>query len=617
MADIGDEHRPPQNQFSRRSLLLGGMQALGLAVVGWRLFDLQVLGARRYAPLAEENRINLQALAPKRGRIVDAFGRLLADNEETFRVTITPSLAKDVPGILRRVSRIVPLTDDAIAQLATRARKQGRNAATTIASALTFEQVAKLNLYAPSLPGIKTEFAWRRRYHDGAALSHVVGVVGSVNRFSIDDDAIVRLPDMRVGKSGAELAFDAELRGTGGTQKSEVDARGRVVRNLDTVEPVSGRDIALTIDAELQRRVVTRMESEGCSACVVLEIETGNVAVMASTPGYDARDIAGGISDADWAKLSNSEDKPLLNRAIAGRYAPGSTFLVVTALAALEASVVSPDERIVCNGKYDYGGGVFRCSNPAGHGAVTLHDALRSSCEVFFCEMSARVGIARIADAARTMGFGATSGIGLTEEKPGIVPDPDWKRGNLSAQWLGGETLLTGIGRGYIQTTPLQLAIMAARVASGRVVAPRLRAPDGALPLPSSPAFATLAFKASHCDLVRGGMIAAVNDVDGSAAKARFGDGKAIIAGKSGVDEIATRKSGGADAAESSKRNSALFVGYEPADAPRYAIATIIERGGDSEAAALLARDVVALTLARDAADRGKSDAGGSGQKEG
>lgn len=605
MADFSDADASRQSQFTRRSLLLGGAQAAGFALVGWRLFDLQVLESRKYAPLAEENRINLQVLAPKRGRILDAFGRVLADNDENFRVTITPALAKNVGGVLRRVSHIVPLTDDEIARIVARARKQGRNVPTTIASDLSFEQVAKLNLFAPSLPGIKTDFAWRRRYHDGAALSHVVGFVGSVERFGIGDDAVARLPEMRIGKSGAELGFDADLRGTGGTQKAEVDARGRIVRDLETVDPVAGRDVSLTIDSDLQRLAVSRMQSERRAAAVMLDIATGETEVMASVPGFDPAGIAGGISDADWQRLSDSDDKPLLNRAIAGQYAPGSTFVIVTALAALQAGVVSPDERIVCNGQYEYGGQLYRCSKRSGHGSISLREAIRSSCEVFFCEMSSRLGIARIAGAARAMGFGATCDVGLSEEKAGVVPDPDWKRGNLNSAWFGGETLLTGLGQGYMQATPLQLAVMTARIASGRAVAPVLQKGDAASAKPTA---GELPFDHSHFDAIRAGMIAAVNDDGGSAEQAKLGDGKPRLAGKSGASPVSSRGINvPADNIEWAKRDHALFVGYEPADAPRYAIATVIEHGGSGGAAALLARDLLNLAIDRDQAARGKA----------
>ena len=578
MTDTSDAGGPKRgDQFTRRGLLLGGVQAAGLGLIAWRAFDLQVIGAGRYGPLAEDNRINLQVLAPKRGRIFDADGRLLADNEQVFRVTITPALAKNSAAVLRRVSRIVPLTEDEIARIVVRARKQGRNVATTFASDLSFEQVAQLSLFAPSLPGIATDFGLRRRYHQGAALSHVVGFVGSVERFSIDDDAVARLPEMRIGKSGAELGFDGDLRGTGGTQKVEVDARGRVIRNLETVEPIAGRDVTLTINSELQRRVVERMQREVRAAAVMLDIATGGIVVMASIPAFDASAIAGGITEADWQKLAQSDDKPLLNRAIAGQYAPGSGFVVATALAALEAGILSPEEQVRCDGHYAYRGETYRCSKPQGHGIVSLHDAIKSSCEVYFCEVANRLGIMRLAEAARALGLGGTWNVRVGEEKAGLVPDPDWKRGNLNAAWLGGETLLSGLGQGYMLATPLQLAVMAARIGSGQEVTPQIEKRYGV------PPFRPIAFGGENLAAIRQGMTAAVNDADGSAAEARLEPGRPIVAGKSGGAKI--------------------FIGFEPADAPRFAIATVAERGGEGNStAALLARDILALATEGQAA---------------
>jgi penicillin-binding protein 2 len=598
MASLDESDRA--RQFSRRSLLLGATQAAGFSLVSWRLFDLQVLEARRYAPLAEENRVSLQVSAPRRGRLLDAFGRPLADNDEMFRATVTPALVRNVPGVLARVARIVPLTDDDIAKIVARAKKQSRNLPTVVATNLTFEQVAQLNLFAPSLPGIRTELAWSRRYHGGAAVAHVVGLVGAVDRFSLDDDAVLRLPEMRVGRSGAEAGFEADLRGAGGTQKIEVDARGHIVRNLETIDPVPGRDFTLAIDLDLQQAVTNRLQGERRAAAVVLDIRTGEIAVMASVPGFDAATIAEGISDADWQKLVAAEDKPLINRAVAGLYPPGSTFKLVTALAALEAGVATADERIACDGQYQYADQTYRCWQRSGHGEVSLHEAIRSSCDVFFFEMARRIGIAKLAATARRLGLGASYDVGLPEGKPGLIPDPDWKRGNLNAAWLGGETLLTGVGQGYVQTTPLELAVMTARIASGRALLPALLKEDASTPKPD---FADLGFQASHLDLVRKGMVAAVNEEGGTGDRARLGDGRPLVAGKTGTSQVSSLTSETAeDGIEWAKRDHALFVAYEPAEAPRYAIATVIEHGGGGgTTAAPLARDILNLVIERDA----------------
>jgi penicillin-binding protein 2 len=609
MPDRDDAIRERERRFTRRSLILGSAQAAGFLLIGWRLFDLQVLERGHYAPLADENRIDLQILAPRRGRILDDAGRPLADNKEIFSATVTPAMAKDLQALLARVRQILPLTDGAVAEIVQRSKKQNRSRPVMIASELTFDELAKLNLFAPSLPGIGTEATWRRRYHGGESIGHVVGFVGSVDRFGVDDDAVLRLPDTRIGKRGVEAGFESVLRGSGGTQKIEVDARGRMVRTLETIEPVHGRDVMLSIDADLQKAVLGRMQRERTAAAVVIDVKTGEIVALVSVPGFDPAAIASGISEAEWRKLATAEDKPLLNRVVSGQYAPGSTFKIVTALAALDAGVVSPDERISCPGHYRLGNRTYPCWKTAGHGELTIHEALRCSCDVFFYEIARRSGIDKIAAAARRLGLGAIYDFGLTEEKAGIIPDRDWKRGNFNAPWLGGETLLTGIGQGYVQTTPLQLALMMARVAGGRAILPSIEKKTHSIE------FAVLPFQPAHLDIVRNGMLAAVNDDGGAAEKARLGSGRPQIAGQAGTAALTARENVAQEnGRQNSRRNHAIVVAYTPFDAPRYAIATVIEHTSTSDdTAAPLARDILNLVLDHDDASRIHKNTTGEG----
>lgn len=608
MAEREDAVDLGEKRFTRRSLLLGGAQAAGFCLIGWRLFDLQVLKRGHYAPLAEENRINLQVLMPRRGRILDDVGRPIADNEETFRATVTPALVKDLGSVLARLQQILPLTNGDIAEILRRTKKQSRSIPTVVATDLTFEQIAKLNLFAPSLPGVGTESTSRRQYHGGAAIGHVVGFVGSVDRVGVDDDAVLRLPEMRVGKCGAEAGFESVLRGSGGTAKVEVDARGRIVRNLETVEPVPGHDVTLSIDADLQQQILARLQRERLAAAVVLDVRTGEIVASASVPGYDPSKIASGISEADWQKLTATPDNPLLDRVISGQYAPGSTFKLVTALAALDAGVVSPDERIACPGHYEFAGQKYACWKETGHGDVTMHDALRCSCDVFFFEMARRAGIEKIAATARRLGLGAPCNVGLANEKAGVIPDPDWKRGNFNAPWSDGETLLAGVGQGAVQATPLQLALMTARIARGRAVTASIEKRD-AHAQPRD--FTALAFKDAHLDVVRNGMIGAVNEDGGAAGNAKLGDGRPRLAAETGASEAGTQAAESSDV-EFSKRGDAVFVAYTPADAPRYAVATVIEHGGAGDlTAAPLARDILNLVLDREDSKRAGTDAAG------
>jgi penicillin-binding protein 2 len=599
MLEHDNEEKAAKKRFSRRVFLLGGTQAAGFGLVGWRLFQLQVIEEGRYAPLADDNRVNLQVVAPKRGRLLDRRGAVLADNEETFRATLTPATTRDISGSLATFRRIVPLTPDEVEKIIRRAKKQNRNISIPIATNITFDQVAQINLMAPQLPGIRTEILWQRRYHGGAPAGHVVGYVGSVERVSVDDDAVMRLPEMRVGKSGVEAGLDVELRGTGGTQKIEVDARGRIVRYLESSPAKPGRDIALTIDTNLQRQVLERLQSERRAACVVLDIAGGEIVAMASTPSYDPAEIADGISDDAWQRLMLSDDKPLLNRAIGGQYPPGSTFKMVTALAALQAGLADLKERVRCDGQYELADQTYRCWKRSGHGAMTLHEAIRSSCDVYFFELARRLGIEALADTARMLGLGQTYACGLVQQKAGLVPDPDWKRGRWNAGWLGGETVLTGIGQGYMLSTPLQLAVMTARIASGKIVEPTLVKRDAASPLP---VFESLALQGAHLEAVRKGMIAVVNEDGGTGSKAVLGDNRPVVAGKTGTSQISRASSERAQADLTwEQRDHALFVAYVPADAPRYAFAAIVEHGGGGgTTAAPLVRDVMNMVLELD-----------------
>lgn len=591
----GDEHGV-RRTFTRRIAILGGLQALGFAALGWRYFQLQVVEERRYAPLAENNRISLRVLAPKRGRLLDRANRVLADNEEEFRATITPAIAGDAAAVLSNVARILPLDAAEIERINRRMRRQSRNLPTVISTGLAYADVARLNVLAPELPGVRTEIVWRRRYNQGAAVGHVVGYVGNIDRVGIDDDAVMRLPDMRIGKTGAEAGFETELRGAGGAQRVEVDARGRIVRDLDLTPPRPGRDVELAIDVELQRRVVERLQRERRASCVVLDVATGEVVVMASSPGYDPGAIADGMTEEAWRGLAEAEDKPMLNRAISGQYPPGSTFKMATALAALRAGAVNLKERVSCDGRFEYSGQVFRCWKRSGHGRMAFHEALRSSCDAYFFELAKRVGIDALAAAARDLGLGeAFESGGLSQQRAGIVPDPDWKRGRWNASWLGGETILTGIGQGYVLATPLQLAVMTARIATGKQVTPTLEK----LPAGAAPAFSAVNFDEQHLKAIRAAMVAVVNEGGGTGGNAKLGGDGPRVAGKTGTSQVARASSDThVDKLEWGQRDHALFVAYLPADAPRYAAAAVVEHGGGGGAmAAPLVRDVMAAVL--------------------
>ena len=586
-----------KRRFTRRAAIAALGQLAGFSLLGWRLFQLQVVGHGRYAPLADENRISLQVLAPKRGRIFDRAGVVLADNEETFRATLVPALSGDPAAVLGNFHRVVPLAPDEAEKIVRRLKKQSRHSAMIIAADLSFDQVARINVLAPHLPGVRTEVAWRRKYLPGAAMGHVVGYVGNVEKVSADDGAVMRLPGMRIGKTGIESSFENDLRGTGGTQKIEVDARGRIVRTLEAVEPRAGQDVILSIDAVLQRKVSERLSSERRAACVVIDVSTGEVAAMVSVPGYDPAEIADGISDDSWRRLVEGEDKALLNRAIAGQYAPGGTFKLVTALAALQRGTIDETSSIDCTGRFEMGEHTWRCSKGGGHGPIALHEALAQSCDVYFLELSRRLSAAALSDAARTLGFGQTFPFGLQQQKAGILPDTGGQHPQAGDAAAAGETVLAGIGQRDVLVTPLQLCVMAARIAASKAVVPTVLKVSSIGP---SAEFAPLAFDERFIAAVRLGMTSAVNDDAAPGREAQLGNGQPIVVGIAATALAASWQSEKEQAALAwEDRDNAIFVGFVPAAAPRFAVAAVVEHGGTAGAAAAVVRDVMTAILER------------------
>lgn len=585
--------------FTRRALLLGGVQAAAFAGLGARLWQLQVQDGSRYALLADDNRINLQLLSPERGQIYDRYGVLLAGNVEGYRALLQPSYAVDVRAVLERFAEIVPLPADEIDRLVLRARRQPPHTPLVIAQDLDFDTIAAVNLRAPQLSGILTEAAPRRRYHGGTSIGHVVGYIGAHATAAMDDEPLLRLPGARVGLAGVERGREALLRGKAGLVQSEVDSRGRIVRHLDRVEPQRGADLAISIDAALQSGIMSKLSVHRRAAAVVMNVSTGDVLALASNPGFDPNDVlAGSSTRRTWNRLQTALDDPMNSRAARGVYPPGSTFKLVTALAALDAGVVTLKERIGCDGRYDYHDQTFRCWKRSGHGVCDMHRAIRESCDCYFYELARRAGIDAIAATARKLGLGQIYDCGLANLKGGLVPDPDWKRGRFNKPWYGGETLIAGIGQGYVLATPLQLAVMTARVATGRSVTPTFVKSVGENALPPAP----LAIAPEHLTAVRRGMTAVVNEEGGTGSRAAPEDDDIKVAGKTGTSQV-SRRSSEADQAEPSYdlRDHALFVCFFPADAPRYAVATVVEHGGGGGAtAAPLARDIVEAVIQRE-----------------
>ena len=602
--DYGAKKKPDyarrlSHRFSRRALLVGAGQAGLFGLLGWRLHQLQILDSSDYRLLSDDNRMTMQLVAPSRGAIYDRFGTLIAEDKENLRVLVLPAFCESLPRTLDALSTVVPVSEATRDRVMRAARRQSGYYPVLVAEALTWRQFALLNVLAPQIPGMRTDRSAYRHYNHARAMAHVVGYVGMAGKAEVNEDPVMRLPGFRAGRTGVEKSFDQDLRGSPGSTKYEVDVRGRVVRELGSRPSTKGRDVVLTIDHHLQTVALDRIKDQRVASIVVMDVVTGGILVMASTPTFNPNDIAFNPDLSQWKELAKNRDHPLHNRAVRGQYPPGSTFKVVTALAGLSAGVVDQEEQMRCPGLYAVGRARFRCWRSHG-GGIDVHRALKESCDVYFYEAAKRMGIDHLAKVARELGLGRTYDCGLAGQKPGLIPDKAWKRSSRFEAWYPGETVIAGIGQGFVLSTPLQLAVMTARVATGRAVLPKmvLSGKDEAEPWP------LLNLDPAHLEIVRNGMIAVVNEKGGTAGRSKLKLPDVQMAGKTGTSQVIS----------SSRRHllpgwdgetHALFVAFAPAHAPRYAAACVVEHGGGgSRAAAPVVRDVMTELLQRDPAGR-------------
>ncbi|TDT73994.1 peptidoglycan glycosyltransferase [Litoreibacter halocynthiae] len=589
--------------LSRRGLVLGGGMALVTGVLGLRMRHLQVDQADQFRLLAEENRINIRLLPPARGQIFDRNGLLLAGNEQNYRVTMVRDEVDDPEKVLRDLAQLIPMTQEDMERAREELRKRSRLVPVTIADRLSWEDLSQVAVNAPALPGITPEVGLSRIYPRGADFAHIVGYVGPVSDYDLsrieDKDPLLQIPKFQIGKTGSENKMEHELRGKAGTKRVEVNAIGRVMRELGRDESQKGANVQLTIDATLQNFVQARLAGESAAA-VVIDVETGDLVSIGSAPAFDPNLFVRGISVKDYGGLTNNKYRPLANKAVQGTYPPGSTFKMVTALAALEAEEIRPDETIRCVGYTEVANRRFHCWKRGGHGRMNLRNSLKQSCDVYYYDLAQRVGIEKISAMARRLGLGERHDVPMSAVASGLMPTKAWKRENRDNDWVIGDSLNASIGQGFVLTSPLQLAVMTARLATNRAVSPRLVKSVDGVETPSG-AGEPLGLSDEMMAHVQGGMFAVANENGGTAYGTRIADKSMRMAGKTGTSQVrnitkAERARGVFRNADLpwERRDHALYVGFAPADAPKYAIAVVVEHGGGgSTAAAPIARDIM------------------------
>ena len=647
MAKKRKEIQEVANQISRRMILVGSLQiGFGLVLIG-RLYQLQILHSDSYLKLSDKNQFDHRLVIAPRGRLLDTKNRLLAGNSEVFELVVIPARTKNLEMLLIEIDNIVGLSKEEIKDILVTAKNQPDFIEISIKSDLTQRELSHLAIRSAVLEGVLFQKNFNRIYPQGKLLSHVTGYVSGITAGEVEKNRkLQRLVGLKTGKSGLEKTLDDSLRGIAGKERIEVNSRGKPVRFISDSVPKQGKDHQLTIDMDIQSYAVNRLKlgnSEQvemaqssvqeainnndelkahinigetmilkdansryvppeAGAVVLMDIHTGAVIAMVSSPAYDPNLFAGRISNRAWHNLNEHPRVPLLNRVIAGLYSPGSTFKMVVYAAALEAGVISSDTSYNCKGFFEFGDRDFYCWQEKGHGVVNGRQAIAQSCDVYFYQIALKTGIERIHNMAKRMGLGEITNVGIPDEKVGIMPNREWKKNTRGTVWTPGETVIAGIGQGFVLTTPIQLSVMTARLANGKKA---VKAKLLSEATKNSDDFLPLDINSSVLREIQRSMRSVISSGRGTARKYELnGYG---LAGKTGTVQVkriskAEREEGIIDNIDRrwKDRDHALFVGYAPYDKPKYAISVIVEHGGSgSSMAAPIARDILQFALER------------------
>ena len=568
--------------FNRRTMLIGGAQGLVGAILAGRMAYISIVENERYKMLSESNRVNLTLIPPRRGWIIDRNGRPLANNKADFRVDLVPQRVRDVDGTIDQLRDILKMTPDEVDDLRLAMKDARGLQPVPVAAGLSYEEFAALSVRLPDLPGVAPQRGFSRQYPTGAAVGHLLGYVGIANAEEYEEskNPLLITPGFKIGKDGLEKHFEAQLQGKPGARKVEVTARGKIVRELGVQEDVPGKPLKLTIDGGLQDYVSRRMGRES-GAAVVIDCQTGGILAFSSMPCFDPNSFSDGIGRLEYAMLSQDERVPLLNKATRGLYPPGSTLKPMAAVACLQHGV-DPEETVNCPGGYRLGNRFYQCLGR--HGPVNMVRAIEKSCNTYFYAQAHRLGYDKIAMVAREMGLGEEFNLAGLNQRYGTIPDSEWKMRKYKQAWTASDSLNAVIGQGYVIVNPLQLAVMTARLASGRKLYPHLIPDDRIAP--------TLPYSPEHLAIAQQGMAQVVSQ--GTAARSKLPLEGIAMAGKTGTAQVRGLGSGsrGGAGVPWKYRDHGLFVCFAPVEQPLYAAAVVIEHGlGGSRAAAPVAKD--------------------------
>ncbi|MDC0618195.1 penicillin-binding protein 2 [Candidatus Pelagibacter sp.] len=591
-----------------------------------RLFSLQIKDNKKYSTLSDKNRLREWRLPPIRGEFLDYFDNVIAGNNRVYELHVIPEQVEDFRYLIVRLKEILNLTNNQFEKIIKQKKQQKPWETLIVSKNLTWEEFSKVNHYLYDLVGAKPVISVSRNYPYDESYTHVLGYVSEasendiLNNQSIKDNLV---PGLKVGKTGLEKSFEDQLIGTNGIQRYEVNAYGKRINQVDQIDGLKGNTIKLTLDTEIQKKSAELLRGMAGSINV-MDIYTGDIIAMQSSPSFDPNLFIFGISQDDWQLIRNNPLKPLVNKSLSGLYSPGSTFKPMVALSALENNIITKNFKVNCTGKTEMYGQTYHCWKEKGHGVVNLKEAMKQSCDTYFYEIARKLGVDRLRETSIKFGLGdKVLDKTFNNEKKGLVPDTKWKKNNLGKGWVLGETLITGIGQGYIQTTPLQLCLMTAQLANGGFkIYPKITInekdktaieikglmEEGQDFLKSfgNDQYTKLFDKKENIELIRNSMFASTNEIRGTSYSSRIEDPKYQFAGKTGTSQVKriTEAERELDLAtkdiDYKNRDHALFIAFGPFKNPRYALSIVIEHGGSgSSVAAPLAKELFKLIIDR------------------
>jgi len=598
--------------ITRRMFILSSLKIAVFIGIICRLFYLQISENIKWRSLSDKNRLREWKMPPQRGIIEDYFGEKIAKNSQVFQLHMIPEDVPNLEELFFRLSKIIDFNERKKSNLIKRLKKRKPWEPIIISDNLSWSEFSRLNLFLHETPGIKPVVSIARKYIEDGSFSHIIGYVSAVSVKDLENSALLRkinIPGLKTGKNGLEKSLNEDMIGKPGLQRFEVNAYGKRIKELKFVEGTAGKNYRTTLDIDVQKFTSELLKDKSGSICV-MDIYTGDIIAMVSSPTFDANKFVHGIDTKDWQDLINDDKKPLINKSIAGLYPPGSTIKPLVALSALENDVISPNTTTECKGVIELYGHTYHCWKEKGHGFLRLREGIKQSCDIYFYEVARRLGVDRLAETANKFGLGNKVFDILDEERTGLVPSTKWKLKNIGRGWLLGETLLAGIGQGYFQVTPIQLCLMTAQLANGGYkIKPKIIYNEQALQSTTDASreqFGQLYRNQENVKFVLDAQFGATNEPMGTSYRSRHVKPEYIFAGKTGTSQIRSITEEERELKIKQKdlpykrRDHALFTAFAPYKNPRYAFSVVIEHGGaGSSAAAPLAKKVIKKVLDR------------------